>query len=101
MKLRIELLRNMSDQSWTVVVNTVLSREGDKSWEKGRDVLREHGVDWLRDRLVKEGKELVKRYDQLLPVEPRKWVTSLAFLLTIDRIERHPSLPRHQPQRGQ
>lgn len=72
MRFRIELLKNMSDVSWSVVVNTVLSREGDKSWMKGREKVGEMGVGWLRSRLVREGRELVRRYDQLLPVEPRK-----------------------------
>lgn len=74
MRSRIELLRNMSSLSWATVVNTVLSREGDPSWAKGRESLRRkpEGIDWLRERLIKEGKELVKRYDQLLPVETKK-----------------------------
>lgn len=72
MRSRIELLRNMSEPSWAVVASTVLSREGHTSWKKGRDKVAQMGPEWLKARLVTEGKELVKRYDQLLPVEPRK-----------------------------
>lgn len=72
MKSRIDLLRGMSTMSWSTVVNTVLSRTGQPSWEKGREKMKEVDVDWLRGRLIHEGKELVKRYDELLPVDPRK-----------------------------
>lgn len=41
-------------------------------WAKGRAKLQEEGPDWLRDTLVQEGEELMKRYDQLLPAEHRK-----------------------------
>lgn len=72
MRSRIELLRNMSIMAWSTLVNTVLSRAGDSSWEMGREKLKEEDVDWLRGRLIREGQELVKRYDELLPVDPRK-----------------------------
>jgi hypothetical protein len=72
MRSRIELLRNMSEASWANVASTVLSREGHPTWQKGREKVAQMGVQWLKARLVREGKELVERYDQLLPVEPRK-----------------------------
>jgi len=73
MRSRIDLLKNMSSASWSTVVSTVLSRGGDKTWTKGREKVGDMGPDWLRSRLVREGRELVRRYDQLLPVEPRKY----------------------------
>lgn len=92
MKSRIDLLKNMSDSAWSAIVATVLSRSstdpkpendaqgdaGEDAWHKGREKLARSGHEWLRSRLVKEGKELVKRYDQLLPSDTKKWVY-LAF----------------------
>lgn len=88
MKSRIDLLKNMSDSAWSAIVATVLSRSstdtkaengaqgadgGEKDpWHKGREKLARSGHEWLRNRLVKEGKELVKRYDQLLPSDTKK-----------------------------
>jgi len=95
MRTRIDLLRGLSLPGWTAVVNAVLSRhstsaievdgqiDADKMreakesrevdiWSKGRAKIKEKGIEWLRSRLVKEGEELVKRYDQLLPVEVRR-----------------------------
>ncbi len=69
MRSRIDLLRNMSTHSWAVVVSAVLSR--DEEWTSGRGKLRKVGVGWLRDRLVGEGLEVLRRYDQLLPVEKK------------------------------
>ena len=69
MRSRIDLLRNMSIPSWSVVVAAVLSR--DELWVSGRAKLGDVGVEWLRHRLVKEGLEVMKRYDQLLPVEKK------------------------------
>ena len=69
MRSRIDLLRNMSVPSWTVVVAAVLSR--DEPWESGRAKLGDIGVEWLRHRLVREGLEVMQRYDQLLPVEKK------------------------------
>ncbi|CAD6571536.1 MAG: hypothetical protein TREMPRED_000308 [Tremellales sp. Tagirdzhanova-0007] len=70
MRSRIDLLRNMSVPSWTVVVAAVLSR--DEPWESGRAKLGDIGVEWLRHRLVREGLEVMQRYDQLLPVEKKQ-----------------------------
>lgn len=95
MKTRIDLLRGMSKPGWTAVVNAVMSRQSfsvgesenqlsesakpsDEAyidiWAKGREKIKEEGIDWLRDRLVHEGEEVMKRYDQLLPVETRRYV---------------------------
>lgn len=82
MRSRLDLLRGMSKTAWSAVVSVVLSRnasmpkvEGEErvdSWAKGRIKLEHEGMDWLRDTLVKEGEEVMKRYDELLPVEHRK-----------------------------
>lgn len=76
MKSRIELLRNMSTSAWSAIVSTVLSRYGNEEGPsvKGKIKVENAGPDWLRSRLVKEGKELVKRYDQLLPSDSKKCV---------------------------
>ena len=76
MRSRIDLLRNLSMAAWSTVVGSVLARTADDGqgdvWAKGKGKLKEVGMDWLRMKLVKEGRELVRRYDQLLPVESRK-----------------------------
>lgn len=46
--------------------------DGEDRWAKGRVKLEGEGADWLRDTLVKEGEEVMRRYDELLPVEHRK-----------------------------
>ncbi|WWD20411.1 hypothetical protein CI109_104887 [Kwoniella shandongensis] len=71
MRSRIDLLRNMSKFSWATIVGTILSRSPDE-WAKGREKIKEVGVDWLRDRLVREGEEVMKRYEELLPAEQKK-----------------------------
>ncbi|KAK8849781.1 hypothetical protein IAR55_005117 [Kwoniella newhampshirensis] len=71
MRSRIDLLRNMSKFSWASTVGTILSRCPDE-WIKGREKIKEVGVDWLRDRLVREGEEVMKRYEELLPAEQKK-----------------------------
>jgi hypothetical protein len=45
---------------------------GDGVWAKGREKIRVKGVEWLRSKLVREGEEVMKRYDQLLPNESKK-----------------------------
>lgn len=81
MRSRVELLRNMADIPWITVVNTVLARyapdkqDADPSegaYRRGREKVISAGPGWLRARLVQEGKEVLKRYDQLLPPEHRK-----------------------------
>lgn len=101
MRSRIDLLRGMSAPAWIAVVSTVLSRAphphpglvnhshgdgesaserglsrvgpgGDGVWAKGREKIRVKGVEWLRSKLVREGEEVMKRYDQLLPNESKK-----------------------------
>ncbi|WVO15000.1 hypothetical protein L204_102643 [Cryptococcus depauperatus] len=71
MSNRIELLRNMSKETWASVVGTILSN-GRTEWEKGKEKLDKEGEEWLRRRLLMEGEELMKRYDELLPPESRK-----------------------------
>jgi hypothetical protein len=73
MRTRIDLLRGMSSPGWSSVVWTVLAREDTTGrWEKGKGKVKVEGIEWLRRRLVREGEEVMKRYDQLLPVDPRK-----------------------------
>lgn len=73
MRTRIDLLKGMSVSAWSAVVWTVMAREDASGhWAKGKDKVKEEGVDWLRRRLVREGEEVMKRYDQLLPPDPRK-----------------------------
>jgi len=63
----------MSSPGWSSVVWTVLAREDATGrWEKGKGKVKVEGIEWLRRRLVREGEEVMKRYDQLLPVDPRK-----------------------------
>lgn len=69
MKSRIDLLRNMSTHAWAAVVAAVLSRG--EEWTAGRAKVGLAGADWLRSKLVKEGMEVMRRYDQLLPVEKK------------------------------
>lgn len=76
LKSRIELLRNMSTHAWVSVVRTVLARHPDtadgSAWKKGNErVRREGGIEWLRGVLIKEGLDVLQRYDQLLPNEKR------------------------------
>ena len=70
MRTRMDLLRNKSPQAWSAVVSAVLSRR-EEFWTAGRARLAVEGIDWLRNRLVKEGLEVLERYDQLLPVEKK------------------------------
>lgn len=84
MRSRVDLLRNMADIPWITVVNTVLARYApdkqagggieavDDAYRRGREKVLSAGPGWLRARLVQEGKEVLKRYDQLLPPEHRK-----------------------------
>jgi hypothetical protein len=73
MRTRIDLLRSISTSSWSSVVWTVLAREDPTGlWVKGKRAVQARGVDWLRRRLVKEGEEVMKRYDKMLPGDPRK-----------------------------
>ena len=71
MRSRIDLLRNMTSTGWVAVVAAVLSRPPEE-WPAGRAKLKVEGIDWLRQRLIVEGLEVMSRYDQLLPVEPKK-----------------------------
>jgi len=73
MKTRIDLLRSISSGSWSSVVWTVLAREDPSGlWDKGKQAVRTNGIEWLRRRLVKDGVEVMRRYDSMLPVDPRK-----------------------------
>ena len=76
MRSRVDLLRNMNGPGWATVVATVLSRSGSRGelpmWDKGKQKVMEEGMDWLRGKLVREGEEVLRRYDQLLPVESKK-----------------------------
>lgn len=73
MRTRIDLLKSISSGSWSSVVWTVLARDDPTgSWDKGKVAVKGNGVEWLRRRLVKEGEEVMRRYDSMLPVDPRK-----------------------------
>jgi hypothetical protein len=68
MNSRIDLLRNLPLAQWNAVVHNVLARgEANEAWARGRRRLEAIGVDWLRRQLIREGIELLTRYDQLLP----------------------------------
>ena len=73
-KARVDALRNMSTTSWSTVVNIVLSRDDPPgvSWSSAREKIARSGTDWLKARLVKEGCDLIKRYDQLLPPDSKR-----------------------------
>lgn len=83
MRSRVDLLRALPDHQWTSVVTGILSRSDTGEWDRGRAKLAAEGVDWLRRRLIREGKELLDRYDQLLPnataptAGDKKWVYPL------------------------
>lgn len=73
MRTRIDLLRGMSLSAWSAVVWTVMAREDTLGlWTKGKERVKVEGVDWLRRRLVREGEEVMKRYDQLLPNDSKR-----------------------------
>ncbi len=73
MRARVDLLRALPAPQWAAVVGGVLGRP-DSGWDRGRAKLAAEGADWLRRRLIREGKELLSRYDELLPntVETKK-----------------------------
>ncbi|BEI82681.1 hypothetical protein CcaverHIS002_0305490 [Cutaneotrichosporon cavernicola] len=66
MRSRVDHLRALAVPQWAAVVGGVLSRP-DGGWDRGRAKLAAEGADWLRRRLIREGRELLNRYDQLLP----------------------------------
>jgi hypothetical protein len=77
MTTKVDLLKGMSDGAWETVLVAVLSRSPpsqahERGWEKARKAIIRRGVDWLRDLLIQEGEEVLERYNQLLPPEPRK-----------------------------
>ncbi|WWC92675.1 uncharacterized protein L201_007634 [Kwoniella dendrophila CBS 6074] len=54
-------------------VNNSLQRGGEKEkWLKGKQKIKEKGDDWLKRQLIKEGEEVMQRFDELLPPEQRK-----------------------------
>lgn len=71
LRSRIDLLRNLSKPAWASVVATILARDED-GWKSGRSKVGKEGEEWLRERLLKEGEEVMKRYEELLPPENRK-----------------------------
>ncbi|RSH81250.1 uncharacterized protein EHS24_008687 [Apiotrichum porosum] len=73
MRARIELLRNLPGPQWASVVQAILARADNGRWARGRRKLElEGGADWLRRWLIREGQEVLGRYDQLLPNESKK-----------------------------
>ncbi|GMK56587.1 hypothetical protein CspeluHIS016_0304270 [Cutaneotrichosporon spelunceum] len=66
MRARVDHLRALPAPQWAAVVAGVLSR-ADGGWDRGRAKLAAEGADWLRRRLIREGRELLNRYDELLP----------------------------------
>lgn len=76
MRTRIDLLRGMSVSAWSAVVWPVMAREDPLGrWDKGREKFKTEGVEWLRKRLAREGEEVLKRYDQLLPTDTKRSVS--------------------------
>lgn len=71
MRSRVDLLRNLAAAQWATVVNAILARSDSGQWNRGRDKLAAEGVDWLRRRLIREGMDVLNRYDQLLPADKR------------------------------
>ncbi|OWZ78774.1 hypothetical protein C365_02413 [Cryptococcus neoformans Bt85] len=71
LRSRIDLLRNLSKPAWASIVATILARDED-GWKSGRAKVGKEGEEWLRRRLLKEGEEVMKRYEELLPPENRK-----------------------------
>lgn len=74
---RVDLLKGMSEASWETVLVAVLSRPAPGQvqkthWERGKRAVIRRGAQWLQEILVKEGEELLDRYDQQLPAESRK-----------------------------
>lgn len=69
MKARVDLLRNLPETQWVAMVAAILAREGDATWQRGRRKLTTMGNDWLRRHLIREGLEVLRRYDELLPKE--------------------------------
>lgn len=72
MKARVDLLRNLPQTQWVSMVAAILARDGDETWQRGRRKLTTMGNDWLRRHLIKEGLEVLRRYDELLPKEGHK-----------------------------
>lgn len=77
LRTRVDVLKGMSEPAWETLLVAVLSRPGmnaleEARWDKGRMAVWQRGVEWLKGTLVKEGEELLERYDQLLPPEHRK-----------------------------
>ncbi|WWC66009.1 uncharacterized protein I303_108631 [Kwoniella dejecticola CBS 10117] len=70
MKSRLDLLKNIPKLNWTVIVSTILQRV--YIWQKGKAKIQEKGEDWLKRQLIKEGEEVMRRFDELLPPEQRK-----------------------------
>ncbi|WVR07956.1 hypothetical protein IAU60_004999 [Kwoniella sp. DSM 27419] len=87
MRSRIDLLRNMPKMTWSSVVSTIIAR-GPDEWAKGKDKVMDKGADWLKGRLIKEGEEVMARYEELLPPEQRKPKPQ-----TPQQVESRPSTP--------
>lgn len=92
MRARIELLRNLPGPQWASVMQAILARADNGRWARGRRKLElEGGADWLRRRLIREGQEVLGRYDQLLPNESKKCVFT-ALLRRLTRADTNPSV---------
>lgn len=74
MRSRVDLLRNLPASQWATVVSAILARSDAGQWKRGREKLAAEGVDWLRRRLIREGKDVLGRYDQLLPSGDKRYV---------------------------
>ncbi|WVQ66159.1 uncharacterized protein L199_004337 [Kwoniella botswanensis] len=94
MKSRLDLLKNIPRLNWILIVNTILQRftnqdqpttskageeldtNGETKKEDGisraKAKIRDNGEEWLKDLLIREGEQLMKRFQELLPPEPRK-----------------------------
>ncbi|KAK6908571.1 hypothetical protein I204_06550 [Kwoniella mangroviensis CBS 8886] len=94
MKSRLDLLKNIPRLNWILIVNTILQRftnqnqptpsKADEELDtigeikkedgisRAKAKIRDNGEEWLKDLLIREGEQLMKRFHELLPPEPRK-----------------------------
>ncbi|WRT69825.1 uncharacterized protein IL334_006816 [Kwoniella shivajii] len=84
MKSKIDLLKNMPKLTWSTIISTILNRGSSEEWLKGKEKIKEKGDEWLKRKLVKEGEEVLKRFEELLPPEQKKHKSSSSRNQPID-----------------
>ncbi|ORY34604.1 hypothetical protein BCR39DRAFT_513576 [Naematelia encephala] len=73
MRSRIDMLRTMPKPAWANVVSAIFARTDENGrWDKGKAKVQQEGTEWLQRRLLKEGAEVMQRYEELLPSEHKK-----------------------------